>query len=148
MKLPCPHCGSDDSFHDRSADDFKPIVPVELQGNFEEPPPPIASPGSFSKFQNAKPISKTPESQVPSSSGVSIQKIDYKFEPTTSSKGTKGTVDYATDSRLENIEKTIKTIENEVRTFSSDLENIQKSQKVIESILTNINKKLLKLQKE
>ena len=93
-------------------------------------------------------ISKTSESQVPSSSGFPMQEVDYKFESTPSSKASHtSSIDFSTDSCLENIEKTIKTIENEVRAFSSDLENIQKSQKVIESILTNINKKLLKLQK-
>ncbi|UCG00706.1 MAG: hypothetical protein JSW11_13935 [Candidatus Heimdallarchaeota archaeon] len=63
MKFPCPHCGSDESFHDRSADDFKPIVPIELQGNFEEPPPPATTPSSSSTFQSTT-ISKTSETST------------------------------------------------------------------------------------
>ncbi|MFQ5980500.1 MAG: hypothetical protein ACE5OZ_20370 [Candidatus Heimdallarchaeota archaeon] len=40
MSLPCPHCGSSQSHAERTAGDFKPIVPREIQGNFAEPPPP------------------------------------------------------------------------------------------------------------
>ena len=40
MKFPCSHCGSDLSMQDRIEGEIKPIVPVEIQGNFAEPPPP------------------------------------------------------------------------------------------------------------
>lgn len=148
MNFPCPHCGSDESFYDRSAEEFKPIIPTELQGDFTEPPPPITSVASSPTFQSTSQASKSPQSQVQSSQGFSGQEVDYKFESTPSSKESIRSTDLATDSRLENIEKTIKNIENDIQAFSADLENIQKSQKVIESILTNINKKLQKLQKD
>jgi hypothetical protein len=145
MNFPCPHCGSDESFHNRSVDDFKPIVPVELQGDFTEPPPPVTSSVPSSTFQKPSQAPKSSRSQISSSQGFSGQEVDYRFESTPSSIEPIRTTDFTTGSQLENIEKTIRNIENEIQTFSADLENIQKSQKVIESILTNINKKLLKL---
>ncbi|MFX1284589.1 MAG: hypothetical protein ACFFB5_13090 [Promethearchaeota archaeon] len=139
MKFPCPHCGSDESFYDRSAEEFKPIIPTELQGDFDEPPPPTNGFGFSSP-----PVTKTAETHISSRSGSSIQEqtqspntMDYKFGSSTTSS-----------SRLENMEITIKTIENEIKTLASDMKNIQKSQKVIENILTNMNKKLIKLEKE
>ncbi|MHA2226243.1 MAG: hypothetical protein ACXAC8_13625 [Candidatus Hodarchaeales archaeon] len=64
MNFPCSHCGSEESFADRKTDDFKPIVPVELQGNFEEPPEFVADsssiPTSLSNDSDAKPVSKPP----------------------------------------------------------------------------------------
>lgn len=150
MKFPCPHCGSDESFYDRSADEIKSIVPVELQGNFDEPPPPISNSGSYN-FQEVRPVSKPIESQISSKSESFLQEqtqprsaVGYEFE----SPSTKGTIEFAIGSRFENVEGAIKTMENEIKTLSSDMKNLLKSQKVIESILTNINKKLLKLQKE
>lgn len=150
MKLPCPHCGSDESFYDRSADEIKSIVPEELQGNFDEPPPPISNSG-YDSFQEVRPVSKPIESQISSNSGSSLQEqiqphsaVGYEFE----SPSTKGTIEFAISSRLENVEGTVKTMENEIKTLSLDMKNIQKSQKVMESILTNMNKKLLKFQKE
>jgi len=64
MKLPCSHCGSEKSFADRKIDDFKPIVPIELQGDFEEPPEfisdPSLTPTPLSTESNTKPVSKPP----------------------------------------------------------------------------------------
>jgi hypothetical protein len=64
MNFPCSHCGSEESLADRKTDDFKPIVPVELQGDFEEPPEFISDP-SFppppsSTDSKTKPVSKPP----------------------------------------------------------------------------------------
>lgn len=145
MSFPCPHCGSDESFYDRSAEEFKPIIPTELQGDFTEPPPPIPSSNSPSTFQRVNQVPKSTKSHGQSNQSYSGQVVDYKFESTPSSKEPIRGTDFITEPRLENIEIAIKNIENDVKTLSSDLENIQKSQKVIESILTNINKKLLEL---
>ncbi|MHA2247980.1 MAG: hypothetical protein ACXADY_23740 [Candidatus Hodarchaeales archaeon] len=64
MKFPCSHCGSEESFADRKIDDFKPIVPVELQGDFEEPPKfisdPSLTPTPSSTGSNTKPVFKPP----------------------------------------------------------------------------------------
>ncbi|MFX0183739.1 MAG: hypothetical protein ACFE95_11705 [Candidatus Hodarchaeota archaeon] len=73
MSFPCSHCGGEESFADRKTDDFKPIIPIELQGDFEKPPEfisdPSYTPTPLSTESNTKPVSKTP---VPKeSSGVS-----------------------------------------------------------------------------
>ena len=64
MNFPCSHCGSAESFADRKTDDFKPIVPVELQGDFEKPPEfvsdPSLSPTPHSTESKTKPVSKPP----------------------------------------------------------------------------------------
>ncbi|MHA2202525.1 MAG: hypothetical protein ACW991_02440 [Candidatus Hodarchaeales archaeon] len=64
MSFPCSHCGSEESLADRKTDDFKPIVPVELQGDFEEPPKfisdPSLTPAPLSTESDTKPVSKPP----------------------------------------------------------------------------------------
>jgi hypothetical protein len=159
MKFPCPHCGSHESLYDRSADEIKPIIPLDLQGNFDEPPPLISASVSYN-FHDVRPVSHPIESQIITNSGLSLQEqiqprntVGYKFESPSYSTvprniSTRGTIEFTTNSRLENLEGTIKTLENEIKILSSDMKNILKSQKVTESILINMNKKLLKLQKE
>jgi hypothetical protein len=41
MGFPCPHCGGDQALTDREADEIKPIIPLDLQESFKEPPPPL-----------------------------------------------------------------------------------------------------------
>ena len=43
--FPCPHCGGEEALTDREADEIKPIIPVDLQESFKEPPPPISDSG-------------------------------------------------------------------------------------------------------
>ncbi|MFX0087832.1 MAG: hypothetical protein ACFFAU_19425 [Candidatus Hodarchaeota archaeon] len=40
MKFPCPHCGGELAFTDRKIDEIKPIIPLDLQETFKEPPEP------------------------------------------------------------------------------------------------------------
>ncbi len=40
MKFPCPHCGGELEFTDRKIDEIKPIIPLDLQETFKEPPEP------------------------------------------------------------------------------------------------------------
>ncbi|MFW9902802.1 MAG: hypothetical protein ACFFFH_00600 [Candidatus Thorarchaeota archaeon] len=40
MGFPCPHCGGDQALTDREADEIRPIIPLDLQESFKEPPPP------------------------------------------------------------------------------------------------------------
>lgn len=79
MKFPCSHCGSDESFADRKTNDFKAIVPVDLQGDFEEPPEFISDPStpftSLSTESSTKPVSKPP---VPKPSSDASPKSDVK----------------------------------------------------------------------
>ncbi len=117
MNFPCPHFGSDESFYDRSTNEIKPIIPVELQGNFEEPPPLDISPNLTSNYIRMKPVSKPLKTQVSSNLGFSIQEqiqslsiVDYKFESSP-----------ARTPRLGNMKKAIKTIEKEIKTLSSDM---------------------------
>ena len=42
MRLPCPHCGAEEALTDREADEIKPIIPLDLQESFKEPPAPIS----------------------------------------------------------------------------------------------------------
>ncbi|MHA1966645.1 MAG: hypothetical protein ACW964_02470 [Candidatus Hodarchaeales archaeon] len=64
MKFPCSHCGSAESFADRKTNDFKAIVPIDLQGDFEEPPEFISDPSlpptSLSTKSRTKPVSNPP----------------------------------------------------------------------------------------
>ena len=40
MGFPCPHCGGELAFTDRKIDEIKPIIPLDLQETFKEPPEP------------------------------------------------------------------------------------------------------------
>jgi hypothetical protein len=129
MKLPCSHCGGDLSMQDRVQGEIKPIVPVEIQGNFAEPPPPeyvdslpVSTPSI--KKESPEPQYKaksTPRSSTPSSTG-----------------SRKGQSSSDSDYRLTSIEATLDEI-------TSQLTILMKSQKVIETILTKINSEVLKL---
>ncbi len=142
MKFPCPHCGSDLTMSDRTEGEIQPIVPKELQGDFEEPPPPAyvdGRPEMRAPQPKAKKIAtdlsraKTAEFKAP--------KSDFSSQTTTSttsSLGTKDLIASSMDQRLTNIETTLKTLTTEITT-------IMKSQKVIESILKKINSQLMKL---
>ncbi len=39
MALPCPHCGGDQAYTERTPNEIKPIIPLDLQETFQEPPP-------------------------------------------------------------------------------------------------------------
>lgn len=41
MDFPCPHCGAQQALTDREANEIKPIIPLDLQETFKEPPPPV-----------------------------------------------------------------------------------------------------------
>jgi hypothetical protein len=41
MGFPCPHCGSEKALTDRDANEIRPIIPLDLQVTFKEPPPPV-----------------------------------------------------------------------------------------------------------
>ena len=133
MKLPCSHCGGDLSIQDRMEGEIKPIVPVEIQGNFAEPPPPeyvdslpASTPSPSIKKQSPEPQYKSTPKQRSSSPSS-----------TNRSSGTKQSSSDA-DYRLTSIESTLDEM-------SSQLTTLMKSQKVIETILTKINSELLKL---
>jgi hypothetical protein len=133
MKFPCSHCGSDLSMQDRVEGEIKPIVPLEIQGNFAEPPPP--------EYVDSLPASTPSPSISPSkASSGPIYKGESKPRSTppssTSSSGTQSSSN--TDYRLTSIEGTLDEI-------TSQLTTLMKSQKVIETILTKINSELLKL---
>jgi hypothetical protein len=38
ITLPCPHCGGDQAFTERTPNEIKPIIPLDLQETFQEPP--------------------------------------------------------------------------------------------------------------
>lgn len=146
MKLPCPHCGADTSFQDRTADEIKPIVPVELQGDFEEPPPPLSSSGSPLMSSQASEISgPSPQGQVQSPVAVDHQPQSLSSSTPQSGITHSGPPDSSTENLPEDLETIIKLMANKINSLSSDMKNLLKSQKVIESFLTNINKKITKL---
>jgi len=80
MKFPCSHCGSDLSMQDRMEGEIKPIVPVEIQGDFDEPPPPeyvdslpASTPSPSISMTSSEPQSQAktkPRSSTNSGSGV------------------------------------------------------------------------------
>ncbi len=87
MSFPCSHCGSEESFTDRKADDFKPIVPIELQGDFEEPPEFISDPSltptplsteSTTKTVSKPPVTKESSDVSPTPTKVPSPKLDVK----------------------------------------------------------------------
>ncbi|MFX1505726.1 MAG: hypothetical protein ACFFDC_06380 [Promethearchaeota archaeon] len=62
MGFPCPHCGGDQALTDREADEIRPIIPLDLQESFKEPPPPLdTSDGSHpTSYQHYEPQPKSP----------------------------------------------------------------------------------------
>lgn len=146
MKLPCPHCGSDTSFQDRAADEIKPIVPVELQGDFEEPPSPLSSSGSpLMSSQASGDSGPSQQRQVQSPVAVDHQAQSQASLSTQSGETFVGPPDHSTEKLPENMETIIRSMENKLNTLSSEMKSLLKSQKVIERFLTSINKKLLEL---
>ncbi|MFX0115172.1 MAG: hypothetical protein ACFFB3_11545 [Candidatus Hodarchaeota archaeon] len=138
MSFPCPHCGSETSYEDRTAKDFKPIIPKELQENFSEPPPPITSPNS-----NAKPTfipsppslgaDSHPRRQLESTLTANIPTISKIPQASMKDKSAAAAhieKPLTSDERLERIETTLKSLEKDVRT-------ILRVQKVIEIFLKN-----------
>lgn len=90
MSFPCSHCGSEESFADRKSDEFKPIIPVELQGDFEEPPGFISDPSMMvtplSTESKATPVVKPPiqkESSGISSTTATVSSSKSKAGPDT-----------------------------------------------------------------
>ena len=144
MKFPCPHCGSDLSMSDRSEGEIKPIIPVEFQGDFDEPPPAAYVDGRpETRSIPAKAAKLSPDLGRAKTAEVKISKHDFSSHETLSRSTPSGTEDLVTssmDQRLSNMEKTLKTLTEELNT-------IMKSQKVIEAILTKINSELMKLRK-
>lgn len=138
MNFPCPHCGSESSYEDRTAGDFKPIIPKELQEDFSEPLPPITSPNSFATpISESPPASRGAESlprkQPESAETTHLPSISTS--PQDSMKGKSPAVTpiekpLTSDERLERIETTLKSLEKDVRT-------ILRVQKVIEIFLKN-----------
>ncbi|MFQ5979422.1 MAG: hypothetical protein ACE5OZ_14935, partial [Candidatus Heimdallarchaeota archaeon] len=78
---------------DRDKDDFKPIVPLEIQGDFVEPPPPIeaeksvpdsanekisdlSQPASSTAIQSQEPPSSSPPPAAPEPSRPSAKPIE------------------------------------------------------------------------
>ena len=119
---------------DRVEGEIKPIVPVELQGNFAEPPPP--------EFVDNLPTSTPSPSVKPQSSGPLYTGESKQTSSSPSSPSSPRSIATQssgnTDHRLTSIEGTLDEI-------TSQLSTLMKSQKVIETILTKINSELLKL---
>ncbi|MFW9992310.1 MAG: hypothetical protein ACFFD4_09710 [Candidatus Odinarchaeota archaeon] len=68
MSLPCPHCGSQETFSNRNPEDFKSIVPHDVQGNFVEAPIFTGKPGPVSVV---RPAGTTGTSVTPNSASTS-----------------------------------------------------------------------------
>ena len=131
MKFPCSHCGSDLSMQDRIEGEIKPIVPVEIQGDFDEPPPP--------EYVESLPVSSPSPSLSKKSAEIPKRtEIKQRSKPSSSTGSSKVGMSSDADYRLTSIEGTLDEI-------TSQLTTLMKSQKVIETILTKINSELLKL---
>ena len=144
MKFPCPHCGSDLSLEDREKGDIQPIVPVELQGDFAEPPPPSyadSTPKRTSTPQRSvEPMKKS--TSPPTSTA-------RRSKATTSSQST--TIDSPADGTsaliMSSMEKRFSMIEMSLKSIQKDVTDLTKTQKVMEKVLIQISKELLKLRK-
>ena len=146
MNFPCPHCGSEESLSTRSPDDIKMIVPKEFQGDFDEPPPPVYSPGvSTSLTKGSSSITSSAQKQKKGSNGIENLPSSATYR---SSAPGETIPETSFDNRLLDVEIAIKNMENDVKALSVDMKTLLKSQKVIESILTKINKELLKLREK
>ncbi len=82
MGFPCPHCGAEQALTDREADEIKPIIPLDLQGDFKEPPPPISAPShsTMPVYQPSEPQPTSPPVTPPP------MKPSYTSPPTTPPK--------------------------------------------------------------
>jgi hypothetical protein len=116
---------------DRIEGEIKPIVPVEIQGNFAEPPPP--------EYVDSLPVSTpSPSFSEKSSEKPKKTEVQPRFKPPPSTGSSKVEMSSNADDRLTSIEGTLDEI-------TSQLTTLMKSQKVIETILIKINSELLKL---
>jgi hypothetical protein len=145
MKFPCPHCGSELSISDRAKGEIQPIIPTELQGDFDEPPPAAYIDGQPEmRPSQTKGKKLSPDLGRAKTSKVKVSKHDFSSNDTISRSAPSGTADLITssmDQRLTNMETTLKTLTEELNT-------IMKSQKVMEAILTKINTEIMKLRNQ
>ncbi len=137
LSFPCSHCKSTESLDDRSAQDFKPIVPQEVQGKFDEPPPPASNSHSKSTFDSVKKTSGEPLKsdtrqsskplevaaaitieEQPEGIETSIERLEDNIpgnEPTGVS------VDSTIADRLEKVETSIEQLESDMKAVLSFL---------------------------
>ncbi len=147
MSFPCPHCGGEETFEDRVEEEFRPIVPVEIQGTFDKPPPPLSSGKSWSS------PSRSTSHPIDSSRVTTSRPKDtsYRGLVMDSSKPTSKTPNVPLTSSLPSDDFTtdrLIEIEASVKAMEANITTLVKSQKVIEKILTNINRELLKLREK
>ncbi len=144
MRFPCPHCGSDLSLTDRTERDIQPIIPKELQGNFEEPPAPSYVDGIPDRDSMGPPPSKKEKKQTESPSYSAPSASSYSG----SSSSPSLSADSVSDSFVPNMDNRLSMMEATMKSIQNELTTLLKSQKVIENILTRMNSELLKLRKE
>ena len=147
MSFPCPHCGGEETFEDRTEEEFRPIVPVEIQGTFDKPPPPLSSGKSWSPppRSTSRPIDSprvaTSRPKDTSYRDLVMDTSRSASKPTNISPSSSlPSDDFATDRLIE--------IEASVKAMEANIATLIKSQKVIEKILTNINRELLKIREK
>jgi hypothetical protein len=160
MEFPCPHCGCQDSYTDRSANEIKTIIPKELQKEFKEPPPPIQNSNKKSS-ENLKPpsssekvIFKSPPSSeekvieelfdkpevIHKNSVVSSTNFSQIREPSTKTSSTtkeleRTIINDVIHNHLDNLELNLKILDNNMKIL---LKNHAK----FEGILLNIQKQI------
>ena len=144
MKFPCPHCGSDLSLDDREKGEIQPIVPVELQGSFAEPPPPSYADSdpkrSSTPLKSPKPMGKSIDSPISSTRKSKATLRSQSATPASSTDGTSALMTAALEKRLSMIEMSLKSTQKEVA-------DLTKTHKVMEKVLIEISKEMLKLRK-
>ncbi|MFX0117105.1 MAG: hypothetical protein ACFFB3_21335 [Candidatus Hodarchaeota archaeon] len=152
MSFPCPHCGKSESFADRTAKDFKPIVPTEIQGRFDEPPPPIPTSKSASNSVMRKqpksvafsPYSTTPlKNSPPSTSFPEDPPVSFSPFPT---EPAHLEVDFASPAakatrKAPPIEDRLEKIEISINNLGNEIKSISQAQKTIEMLLKKMWKK-------
>ncbi|MHA2247366.1 MAG: hypothetical protein ACXADY_20635 [Candidatus Hodarchaeales archaeon] len=152
MSLPCPHCGNKESLADRDPDEIKPVVPINQRDDYEKFPLPESTFSSFS--------SSDLESLYDSAKEQQPIAIEHEFEgpPSISSAKSHGithestlvetTTDAVINTRFDQLESTITTVEDGMKALSLDTKKVLNSLRVIEGILLEISKELLSLREK
>lgn len=159
MNLPCPHCGSKDSLADRDPSEFKAVVPLEQRDDYEKFPLPDSTLGPFSAsdLKSSSNLESLSEAVKKQQQIKQPRAIEHEFEGPPSISSTKShditrestlvetTPAAVINTRFDQVESTITTIEDDMKTLSLDMKRVMNSLKVIEGILSEISNDLRSL---
>ena len=156
MSLPCPHCGNEESLADRDPGEIKPVVPLNQQGDYGRFPLPESTLSSLSSSD----LESLSDSVKEQQRIKQPRAIEHEFEgpPSITSAKSHGithestlvetTTDAVINTRFDQVESTITTIEDNMKALSLDMKKVMNSLKVIEGILSEISNELHSLREK